>query len=218
MQKGRVAQKSLYQTLQAKFENNPNSFKKEIKVAGAFTGIFLIAIVASFFSLLNTYKKSVAKHEFLLSIYQNPKAKVVPTHKAQEFIEHKKLEAKHKRTLKAQNAAQEEYNSKMAEIAKVQQQLMAQNPMFMSAMVTPAYAPPQLDDEEAGKKEYNYSLCESIDYQQPMIRAEAPVPELETEQAAAQQITISKEQFAAMLKVAPELSALGVASTANQME
>lgn len=74
-----------------------------------------------------------------------------------------------------------------------------------------------MEDEEAGKKEYNYSLCESIDYQQPVIKAEAPVPEVETEQAS-QSITITKEQFEAMLKVAPELSALGVSSVSNNME
>lgn len=167
---------TMYQTLQKRLRSDPLSFKKEIRVAGAFTVIFLAAIVVSFFSLLTTYKKSVAKHEFLLSIYQNPKAKVVPTHRAQEFIEHKKLEAKHKRTLKAQKAIEEEYTTKMAEIVQIQQTLIAKNPAFLQANT---YMPPQID-EEAGKQEYNYSLCESIDYQQPIIKTEQPVPELET--------------------------------------
>lgn len=111
--------KSMYQQLQEKLTNDPQAFEREVKVAGAFTGVFLVAVVVSFMSLLSTYKKSVAKHEFLLAIYKNPNAKVVPTHKAKEFIEHKKLEVKHKRAVKAQKKIHEEYTEKMAQLAKI---------------------------------------------------------------------------------------------------
>jgi hypothetical protein len=94
-----------HMTLQQKFEANPQGFKTQMKVAGGFTCVILVAVIVSYMSLLNTYKKSVAKHEFLLSIYQNPNAKVVPQHKAKEFVQTKKLEAAHKRTLKAQQKA-----------------------------------------------------------------------------------------------------------------
>ena len=104
---------SLYEQIQAKYQNDPQALKREIKVAGVFTGVFVLAIAVSYLSLLNTYKKSVAKHEFLLSIYQNPNAKVVPQHRAKEFIAKKTYEVKQKKALKAQMAAQEHYNKQM---------------------------------------------------------------------------------------------------------
>jgi len=62
-----------------------------MKVAGVFGGVFLAVIATCFFAMMNQYHRAVARHEFLLEIFQNPKAKVVPNHRAQEFIEHKKL-------------------------------------------------------------------------------------------------------------------------------
>eukprot|EP00117_Sycon_ciliatum_P031324 scpid78907/ scgid24523/ len=104
---------SLYEQIQTKYQNDPQALKREIKVAGVFTGVFVLAIAVSYLSLLNTYKKSVAKHEFLLSIYQNPNAKVVPQHQAKEFIAKKTYEVQQKKALKAQMAAQEHYNKQM---------------------------------------------------------------------------------------------------------
>ena len=121
---------SLYEQIQSKYQNDPAALKREIKVAGIFTGVFVLAIAVSYLSLLNTYKKSVAKHEFLLSIYQNPNAKVVPQHRAKEFIAKKTYEVQQKKALKAQMHAQEQYNKKMEFFAQQQMMLLAQNPML----------------------------------------------------------------------------------------
>ena len=85
----------------------------------------------------------------------------------------------------------------------------------LSGAPTATYAPPKLDeeecDEESAKKDFNYSLCESIDYQQPIAAEPTPVPETEKVEAALPgSVTFTKEQFEALLKVAPQLSSLGV--------
>jgi len=190
--------------LQEKFANNPKAMHGEYKVFAVFTGLFIVSIAVSFFALMSSYAKAVRRHEFMLQIYKNPKAKVVAQEHAKDFIEHKKTEVKHKRLQKAQEQAQQKYEQKMSTIQEHQHKLMAQNPAFF--MAVPSYQPPKLDEEV--QKEYNYSLCESIDYQTPEVK-EAPKEE---------QVTLSKAQFEAMVKIAPELSTLGVATNANQME
>lgn len=204
--KVQATRRPLYVRLQEKFANNPQALHAEYKAFACFTSVFILAIAVSFFAMMNSYAKAVRRHEFMLEIYKNPKAKVVAPEHAKQFIEHKKTEIKHKRLMKAQEHAQRQYDEKMSEIQKVQQELVAKNPHFFIA--TPAYEPPKLDDE--AQKEYNYSLCESIDYQTPEVQAEAPKAE--------EKVTLSKAQFEAMVKIAPELSSLGVATNANQME
>jgi len=54
---------------------------------------------------------------------------------------------------------------------KLQEQMMLGGaPMSFST-----YTPPQIDEETPAPKEYNYSLCESIDYQQALLKNETPV-------------------------------------------
>jgi hypothetical protein len=91
---------------------------------------------------------------------------------------------------------------------------MVQAKIGAQVQPTATYQAPTMDfDEEAQKKDYAYSLCESIDYQQPVV--EAPVPAMEQQE---QTITLTKEQFDSLMMVAPQLSALGVASKQNDME
>lgn len=152
--------KSLGQRLQEKFAANPEAMKAEYKTFAAFTGAFIVAIAVSFFTMMGKYHKAVKRHEFLLEIYKNPKAKVLPNERANEYITHKKTEKKHKRLVEAQQKVHEKYQQKMAQIHAEAQKLQAVNPNFFLA--APAYQPPKLEEDA---KEYNYSLCESIDYQ-----------------------------------------------------
>lgn len=177
-----------------------------MRVAAVFGGVFIACLAMCFFAMLNQYHKAVARHEFLLEIYKNPKAKVVPNHKAQEFIEHKKLQVRHKRALKAAEDAHKELAFKQEKVNKLQQQMM----LGGAPMTFSAYQPPVIDEEAPTQNnEYNYSLCESIDYQQPLLKAEEP----ETNG----KITLSREQFQALV-AAPEISSLGVATHVNRMD
>jgi hypothetical protein len=77
-----ATRKPLYQRLQEKFAENPEAMKAEYKTFAAFTGVFLIAVAISFFTMMSKYHKAVQRHEFLLEIYKNPKAKVLPNERA----------------------------------------------------------------------------------------------------------------------------------------
>ena len=177
-----------------------------MKIFAGFGVVFVACLVMCFFSVLNQYYKAVARHEMLLEIYKNPKAKVVPNHRAKEFIEQKKLQVRHKRALKAADEAHKTLIKQTENVNKLQEQLMLNGqPMTFSA-----YVPPAIDEEALKtKNEYNYSLCESIDYQQPLLKPENGTKD---------EIRISREQFESMVAIAPQVSTLGVASHANQME
>lgn len=104
--------------------------------------IFQTIIAGVLAFMIRRTSKHVKSYEELVQLYQNPRARVVP----QENVKDVMNVVEKKRVMKSQ----------------------ARQPL----MSNPVYVPPQLNKDEEAKEEFNYSVCESVDYQsdaQPQV-------------------------------------------------
>ncbi len=146
----------------ADLNSNPQKMKMLMKVALFFTVAFMVCLVGSYLALLTAYKRSAEKYHMLMTIYNTPGALVVDDDEAQRIL------SADRQPLQSNNYMPP--NAPGLDIGGVK----IQAPTLKN-----------LPRSEVKEPEFNYSLCESIDYQQESfppatIQQEAPRIDLAT--------------------------------------
>jgi hypothetical protein len=125
--------------------------QKKINSIFNFIGVvFTLGFAAFYFSIFNSYKKSCEKHSFLTEILNNPNARVASGERAVQVAQHL-----------VQN------QSTQSQVPSIQAQLQAQGskPALKQNMNLNQF----LNTQQPQKESFNYSLCDSLDYQKESL-------------------------------------------------
>lgn len=181
-----------FQTMIEDLQKNPMKLQFVMKGMIFFFTAFVVVLIGSYIALLSSHKEALERYHFLYSVYTNPQARVVSVEEADKI-----LNAGRQSSAGPRDIEQQPYMPPKIDF----NQIRVEPPTLQNL---PKAQPKDMD--------FNYSLCESIDYQQesiPMPRQPAmqappqPVVAQPTmkmpSKAGPSYITMTREQLAKML-------------------